>query len=159
METLRFAQGDIQEVLLECLNFRKCPILTEAIHRDKALGGPNPTGARPKWFRLADDIMNAAQTQVMIIEQCIEDFDNAPEAAVTNQDQCQNELTNPVFRHGQIKENLVVFGRGLEGLVDGIGGLGCLLVEEFAADPVVLGQPTFFCRNLFTQRQLVLLWP
>ena len=62
---------------------------------------------------------------------------------MTYHDQGQNELENPFFRHGQMKENLViVVRRSGKGLVNGLGGLGRLLIEEFTADPVILGQPT-----------------
>ncbi len=70
----------------------------------------------------------------------LKDFDHAPEAAMAYQDQSQNKLANPVFRHRQVKQNLILVSRGYKGLIERIRGLCGLLIEEFAADPIVLGQ-------------------
>ena len=55
-----------------------------------------------------DNVVDYTQTELMIVKYRFEDFDHAPEAAVTDQYQGQNKLANPVFRHWQIKENLIV---------------------------------------------------
>ena len=69
---------------------------------------------------LADNVMDRAQTQVVIVEHVFEDFYHAPEAAVANQDQGQNELANPVFRHRKVKENLLVVSRGHKDIIERI---------------------------------------
>ena len=55
--------------------------------------------------------------------------------------QCNDSrLAKPVFRHRQVKEYLLVISRGHKSLIECIGSLIGLLVEEFAADATVLGQ-------------------
>jgi len=90
---------------------------------------------------LLDDIVNGSQAHVVIIEHGIQNIEYAAKGTVTDQDQRQNELVNPGLGNGQVKQDLLVlwFGR-LERLVDGRGGFGQLLVDEFAADLVLLRQ-------------------
>lgn len=71
----------------------------------------------------------------MVIEQGIQNIEYTTKGAVTDQDQRQNKLVNPGLGNGQVEQDLLVlwFGR-LESPVDGRGGFGSLLVDEFAAD-------------------------
>lgn len=62
-------------------------------------------------------------------------------AALTDQDQRQNELVNPGLGNEQVKQDLLILWIGrLERLVDGRSGFGQLLVDEFAVDLVLLRQ-------------------
>ena len=60
---------------------------------------------------LTDYVVDCSQADVMSVKYRFKQFDDASEAAVTDQDQGQNELANPVFRHRQIKENLLFVAR------------------------------------------------
>jgi len=62
------------------------------------------------------------------------------EGRVADQGLGQNKLANPVFGHRQVTEDLLVISRGHKGLIERIGGLGGLLVEEFAAKAIVLAK-------------------
>ncbi len=88
-----------------------------------------------------DDVVNGSQAHVAVIEHGIQNIEYAAKGAVTDQDQRQNEMVNPGLGNGQVEQDLLVlwFGR-LERLVDGHGGFGQLVVDEFAADLVLLGQ-------------------
>ncbi len=89
---------------------------------------------------LLDDIVNGSQAHVVVIEHGIQNIEYAAKRAVTDQDQRQNELMNPGLGNGQVEQYLLVFLFGrLERLVDGRGGFAQLLVNEFAADLVLLG--------------------
>ena len=85
--------------------------------------------------------MNGSQAHVVVIEHGIQNIKYAAKGAVTDQDRRQDELVNPVLGDGQVEQDLLVlwFAK-LERLVDGGGGFGQLLVDEFAADLVLLGQ-------------------
>jgi len=85
--------------------------------------------------------VNGSQTHAVVIEHGIQNIEYAAKRAVTDQEQRQNELMNPGLGNGQVEQYLLVFLFGrLERLVDGSGGFALLLVNEFAADLVLLGQ-------------------
>jgi hypothetical protein len=59
---------------------------------------------------------------------------------VADEDQAQHELAEQGLGDGQVKQDALVVGVGGEGLVEGLWGLVGLLVDELAADVVLLSQ-------------------
>ena len=60
---------------------------------------------------------------------------------MTNEGETEGELAQPGFGDGKPEEKLGRFGGGwIESLADGIVGLVELLVDELAADVVMVGQ-------------------
>lgn len=60
---------------------------------------------------------------------------------MANKCEAEDELTEPRLGDRKPEEELGrIGGSGLEGLVDGVVGVAELLVDEFAADLMVIGQ-------------------
>jgi hypothetical protein len=89
----------------------------------------------------SQEVVKAAQTAPAVVEHCLEQFQHPAIRAVTDQRQRQDQLLQPRADHRQREEHRV-FRRsgGLEGPIDDRRGLLHLLVDEFAADLVALGQ-------------------
>jgi hypothetical protein len=73
------------------------------------------------------------------VEQVAEQFDDAAVGTVTEQGQGEDQLLEPGLGDWQGEED-VVRRRWGEGLVEGVLGLGGLLVDELAADLVLAGE-------------------
>ena len=84
--------------------------------------------------------MDRAQGE-RIVEEVGEQFADAAEGTVADEGQAEDELAEPGFGDGEPEEKLgrVDGGRG-EGLVEGVVGVVELLVDEFAADVVLVRQ-------------------
>lgn len=87
-------------------------------------------------------VVDAAETDLAIIEHRIQQFHHALKRTMTDQDHRQNQLLQPVLTDRQPEQDLVLSTvASLEGLIDGRGSLSPLLIDEFAADIVPLGDP------------------
>ena len=89
---------------------------------------------------LVQDVVDRAQGE-RIVEEVAEQFLDAAEGAMADKAETEDELSEPGLGDGQPEEELRrVGGRGVEGLVDGVVGVVELLVDELAADLMLLGQ-------------------
>ena len=76
-----------------------------------------------------------------IVEEVGEQFVDAAEGTVADEGEAEDQLPQPGFGHGQPEEELrrsVRWWR--EGLVEGVVGVAELLIDELAADLVLVGQ-------------------
>jgi hypothetical protein len=76
------------------------------------------------------------------IEEVAEQLGDAAERTVTDEDQGEDELADPGLGDREVEEHPVVSGgwfRG-EGVIDGLLSLLGLVVDELAADLVLLGE-------------------
>jgi hypothetical protein len=78
----------------------------------------------------------------MEIEEVAQQFGDAAERAVADEDQGEDELADPGLGDREVEEDAVVAGGPLggEGVVEGLLGLVSLVVDELAADLVLLGE-------------------
>src|SRR3954469_2397970 len=87
-----------------------------------------------------DDVVGRAQRH-SVSEEVGKQFDDPAQGTVADQDQSQDELANPRAGNRQVEQDsFVVVRLGGEGLVKGVVGDVKLLVDELAADLVLLGQ-------------------
>ena len=94
---------------------------------------------------LVQDVVDRAQGQ-RIVEEVAEQFLDAAEGAMADEGETEDELSEPGFGDGQPEEELRrVGGRGVEGLVEGVVGVVELLVDEFAADLMLVGELVMGC--------------
>lgn len=88
---------------------------------------------------LLEDVVDGADREGMI-EQVSEQFTDATERAVADEDQAQDQLAQPRSGDGQPEEQILWgSGRG-EGQVETLVGLVQLLIDELAADVVVMSE-------------------
>jgi hypothetical protein len=76
------------------------------------------------------------------IEEVAEQFGDAAERAVADQDQGEDELADPGLGDWEVEEDPVVVGGsvGGEGVIEGVLGLVGLVIDELAADLVPVGE-------------------
>jgi hypothetical protein len=87
-----------------------------------------------------DDVVGSAQRH-SVSEEVSEQLDDAAQRAVANEDQGKDELANPRARYRQVEQDLFgILGRLSEGLLQSVVGKVKLLVDELAADSVLLGE-------------------
>ena len=95
---------------------------------------------------LLDDVVNRPHGEV-VIEEVAEQFGDATERTVSDEDQGEDELADPGLGDREVEEDAVVSGgwfRG-EGVIEGLLSLVGLVVEELAADVMVLGDSREGC--------------
>ena len=86
------------------------------------------------------DVVHRAQRDAPVKE-VAEQLDDGPIRGVTNQHQSEDQLTQPCLGDGEAKENILVLRFGIEGLGQRVVGDVGLLIEELAADLMLL-EPT-----------------
>jgi hypothetical protein len=81
------------------------------------------------------------------IEEVAEQFGDAAERTVADQDQGEDELADPGLGDREVEEDAVVAGGsvGGEGVLEGLLGLVGLVVDEFATDVVLPGELSDGC--------------
>src|SRR3954466_10435142 len=84
---------------------------------------------------LVDDVVNRPDGEV-VIEEVAEQFGDAPERTVTDEDQGEDELADPGLGDRGGEEHAVVSGgwSRREGVIEGLLSLVGLVVDELAAD-------------------------
>jgi hypothetical protein len=87
----------------------------------------------------SDDVMDVAHGDGGV-EEVAEQFDDAAVGTVADEDQRQDQLPQPGLGDGEMEEDLIGGGFGLEGPCQGVPGDVGLLVEELAADLMTAGQ-------------------
>ena len=90
---------------------------------------------------LLHDVVSRPHGEV-VIEEVAEQLGDAAERAVTDEDQSEDEWADPGLSDREVKEHPVVPGgwfRG-ESVIEGLLGLVGLVVDELAADLVLLGE-------------------
>jgi hypothetical protein len=106
---------------------------------DRGQGHPRRGGAGPGDGPL-DDGLHAAQAD-RVVEQVGQQFDHAPQGTAADEHQAEDELLQPGLGDRQPEEDaFAVGGVGGEGAVEGLLRLVGLLVDELAADVVVVGE-------------------
>jgi len=85
---------------------------------------------------VGDDVVDGPDADAAVVEDGIENLHHAPEGSMPDEHLCQDELAKPVLGHGKMEQYLPVVRQGREGLLERLGGLGLLLVDELAADVV-----------------------
>ena len=105
-------------------------------HRGQVLRGVVPARV---CHRRADDVVDRAQGD-RVVKQVAEQFDDAAQGTMAEQDQGQHQLVEPGPRDRQVEKDFLVGRRRREGLVKGALGLGRLLVDELATDLVLIGE-------------------
>jgi hypothetical protein len=90
---------------------------------------------------LRDEVVDGPHGEVGI-EEVAQQFGDAAERAVADEDQGEDEWADPGLGNREVEEDAVVVGGrvGGEGVLEGVSGLVGLVVEEFAADLVLLGE-------------------
>jgi hypothetical protein len=81
------------------------------------------------------------------IEEVAEQFGDAAKGTVTDQDQGEDELADPGLGDREVEEHPVVAGGsvGREGVIEGLLGLVGLVVDELAADLMLVGDSRDGC--------------
>ncbi len=89
---------------------------------------------------LVQDVVDRPQRQ-RVVKEVGEQFVDAAEGTVADEGEAEDQWPQPGFGDGQPEEELRRLGRGgSERLVEGVVGVTELLVDEFAADLVPVGQ-------------------
>lgn len=65
-----------------------------------------------------DNVVDVAEREV-VIEEVAEEFDDSTQGAVSDEDQAECELADPVFGDGEVEQDGGVGRRRVEGLVEG----------------------------------------
>jgi len=87
-----------------------------------------------------DDTVDGSQGKG-VVEEGAEEFDDAAERTVTDEDEGEDELGQPGLGDGQVKQDMVVGGEvGVEGEAEGVLGVAGGPVDELAADLVLGGE-------------------
>ena len=90
--------------------------------------------------RIMEDVVDAAQGEGMV-EEVAEQFLNAAKGAVADEGEAKNELAKPGLGNGEPEQQpRGVDRRQGKSLVEGVVGMVELLVDELAADVLVLGE-------------------
>lgn len=89
---------------------------------------------------MLDQVVEGAEGEV-IVEEVAEEFVDAAQGRVANEEQGEDELGQPRTGDGQSEEHVLGVRRGKgKGLRKGVVGLVALLGNELAADVVLLGE-------------------
>ena len=84
-----------------------------------------------------DDCVDVAQREV-VVEEVVEEFDDAAERTMPDENQTECELADPAFGDGQVEQYRIVGGWWVEGVGKGVSCEVLLPVDELAADVRVL---------------------
>src|SRR5438270_3656078 len=86
------------------------------------------------------DVMDSPHRQ-RIVKEVVKEFADATERTVADEGQAEDQLAEPGLGNGEPEEELGRLGRGGgEGLREGVVGVGPLLVDELAANLVLVSQ-------------------
>jgi hypothetical protein len=90
---------------------------------------------------LLDDVVNRSHREV-VIEEVAEQFGDAAERTVPDEDQSEDELADPGLGDREVEEDPVVSVGWfrVEGVIEGLLSLVSLVVDKLAADLVLLGE-------------------
>ena len=92
-----------------------------------------------------------------IIQQVTTELADPTDGTVTGQRQPENQLIEPILRHGEIEKNPIGASFPLaEHFVEGIAGLVALPVDELSADFMFGGQPADRCSSRQSMQRQVL---
>jgi hypothetical protein len=80
-----------------------------------------------------DDVVDDAQGEG-VVEEVAEQFVDAAQRAVADEDQAEGQLVQPSLGDGKVKEDGAVLGVRVEGVSEGLLRFVGLLVDELAAD-------------------------
>jgi hypothetical protein len=96
-------------------------------------------GSAGRGHGLVNKVGHAARGQG-VVQQVAEQLGGAAEGTGADEDQSQHGLSEEGLGDGESKQDAVVGGVGDEGVVEGLLGFGGLVVDDLAADVVLLGQ-------------------
>lgn len=86
-----------------------------------------------------DDVVDVAEGQV-VVEEVMEQFADAPQGTMPDEDQTECELADPARGDGEVEQDRIVVGWWLEGVGEGVSCNVLLSVDERAADLGLFGQ-------------------
>ena len=85
---------------------------------------------------VGEEVVDGPEAEAAVGEDGLEDLHHAPEGGMPDEHLRQDELAKPLLGHRKMEQHAVVRRRRREGLIDRLGRLGLLLVDELAADVV-----------------------